>query len=243
MTTYADAPPGSGLGASSTMVVAIIKAFAEWRNLPLGEYEIARLAYEIERKYLNFSGGKQDQYAAAFGGFNFMEFLSNDYVVINPLRIKRWIMDELEANILLYYTGVSRSSAMIIEEQKRNTSQGEKMILEATHKIKQSAIEMKEALLLGNIKSFAEILGRGWENKKRLASSITNSDIDRVFDVAIRAGAITGKVSGAGGGGYIIFVVDPVKRMQVKQTLNKLDGHVVDFHFSEGGTHSWKILN
>ena len=147
ITTYSDAPIGSGLGTSSTMVVCIIKAFVEWMGLPLGDYEIARLAYEIERIDLGLSGGKQDQYAAAFGGFNFMEFLQNDIVIVNPLKIKRWIADELEASILLYFTGASRESASIIDEQKKNTSQGKNDAIEAMHRIKQSAIDMKLAVL------------------------------------------------------------------------------------------------
>ncbi|MCL2414303.1 MAG: dehydrogenase [Bacteroidales bacterium] len=243
LTTYSDAPPGSGLGSSSTMVVAILRAFSEWKNIPLGEYEIARLAYEIERKDLNLSGGKQDQYAAAFGGFNFMEFLPNDSVIVNPLRVKRWIIDELESNIMLYYTGVSRSSAEIIEEQKKSTSTGVAEAVEAMHRIKQSAVDMKKALLFGDIKAFSKILGQGWEDKKKMAASVTNSFIENVFDAAMKAGATTGKISGAGGGGFIIFMVEPTKRMQVKQALNQLDGRVVDFQFSEGGTHSWKIYS
>ena len=147
ISTYNDAPAGSGLGTSSTMVVCILKAFVEWLGLPLGDYEISRLAYEIERKDLGLSGGKQDQYAAAFGGFNYMEFLQNDIVIVNPLKIKRWIIDELEASMLLYFTGKSRSSAAIIEEQKKNTSHGDNDAVEAMHKIKQSAKDMKLAIL------------------------------------------------------------------------------------------------
>jgi len=241
ITTYSDAPPGSGLGSSSTMVVAIVKAFVEWLNLPLGEYEIARLAYEVERIELKLSGGKQDQYAAAFGGFNFMEFFGDERVIVNPLRVKRWIVDELESSMLLYYTGASRSSAAIIDEQTKNTSSGNSVAIEAMHQIKKSSLQMKEALLKGDIQSFSAILGAAWENKKKMASSITNDSINRVFDVALAAGAITGKVSGAGGGGFIMFMIDPVKKVQVVNALNQLQGRVVDFQFSEGGCHGWKI--
>ena len=242
ITTYSDAAPGSGLGSSSTMVVAILKAFSEWLHLPVGDYEIARLAYDIERNDLKLSGGKQDQYAAAFGGFNFMEFLPDNHVIVNPLRIKRWIVDELEANILLYYTGTSRSSAAIIDVQKVNTTQGNRQAVEAMHRIKQSALDMKGALLTGDIGHFTEILGNAWEDKKKMAASITNPQIEKVFRVALEAGATTGKVSGAGGGGFIMFAVEPTKRVQVVRALNRLEGRVVEFQFTEGGTHGWKIF-
>lgn len=241
ITTYSDAPAGSGLGSSSTMVVCILKAFVEWQNLPLGEYEIAKLAYEIERIDLGLSGGKQDQYAAAFGGFNFMEFHKDDVVIVNPLRIKRWILDELESSMVLYYTGASRSSAGIIDEQKRNTSSGNQIAIDAMHRIKQSSIEMKIALLKGDIKTFAVILGKAWEDKKKMASAISNNMIQDVFEIAINAGAISGKISGAGGGGFIMFVVDPTRKRNVINALSKLDGIVMPFQFSEGGTHGWKI--
>lgn len=242
ITTYSDAPAGSGLGSSSTMVVCILKAFAEWQNLPMGDYEIARLAYEIERLDLKLSGGKQDQYAAAFGGFNFMEFLPNDMVIVNPLRVKRWIVDELESSIVLYFTGASRSSAVIIDEQRRNTSTVNSEAVNAMHRIKQSAIDMKTALLKGDVTSFAGILGKAWEDKKKMAGAISNPMIQEAFDVATAAGAIAGKVSGAGGGGFIIFVAEPTKRRQVIEALNKLPGMTVGFQFSEGGTHGWKIF-
>ena len=194
ITTYNDAPIGSGLGTSSAMVVCILKAFVEWLSLPLGDYEVAKLAYEIEREDLQLSGGKQDQYAAAFGGFNYIEFLQNNMVIVNPLKIKHWIVDELEASMLLYFTGRSRTSATIINEQRKNAEQGNTDAIEAMHKIKQSAIDTKLALLKGDINSFASILHDGWENKKRMATHITNPIIQEAMDTAIRAGAKAGKV-------------------------------------------------
>lgn len=241
ITTYNDAPAGSGLGTSSTMVVCILKCFVEWLSLPLGDYEIARLAYEIERKDLGLSGGKQDQYAAAFGGFNYMEFLQNDMVIVNPLKMKRWIIDELEASMVLYFTGRSRESANIIDEQKKNTSTGNNDAIEAMHKIKQTAVDTKLALLKGDIDTFADILRVGWENKKKMANHITNPMIQEAMEIAMNAGAKAGKISGAGGGGFIMFVVEPTRKREVIDALNKLDGFVMPFQFSDGGAHGWKI--
>lgn len=241
ITTYNDAPAGSGLGTSSTMVVTILKAFVEWHGLPLGDYEIARMAYEIERKDLGLSGGKQDQYAAAFGGFNYMEFLQNDMVIVNPLKVKRWIQDELEASMVLYFTGRSRSSAAIIDQQKKNTSQKDSKSVEAMHRIKQSAIDMKLAVLKGDMHEFARVLGQAWEDKKKMADAITNPVIEEAFAVARAAGAKCGKVSGAGGGGFIMFFVDPARKKAVIEALGKLSGFTMPFNFTDGGAHGWKI--
>lgn len=241
--TYNDAPAGSGLGTSSTMVVCILKCFVEWMSLPLGDYEIARLAYEIERKDLGLSGGKQDQYAAAFGGFNYMEFLKDDMVIVNPLKMKRWIIDELEASMVLYFTGRSRDSANIINEQRSNTSKGNNEAIEAMHVIKQTAVDTKLALLKGDIDGFAEILRIGWENKKKMANQISNPVIQQAMDVAMAAGAKAGKISGAGGGGFIMFVVEPTRKKEVINALGELDGFVMPFQFSEGGAHGWKIYS
>ena len=243
ITTYNDAPAGSGLGTSSAMVVCVLKAFIEWLGLPLGDYETSRLAYEIERKDLNLSGGKQDQYAAAFGGFNYMEFLQNDLVIVNPLKIKRWIVDELEASMVLYFTGASRSSAAIIDQQKKNTSSGNEKAIEAMHRIKRSAIDMKFALLKGDMQEFARILGEGWEDKKKMADAITNPMIQNVFDTAMSAGALAGKVSGAGGGGFVMLMVEPTRKKEVIDALNRLDGFVMPFQFTEGGAHGWRIYS
>ena len=243
ITTYNDAPAGSGLGTSSTMVVCILKCFAEWMNLPLGDYETARLAYEIERKDLALAGGKQDQYAAAFGGFNFMEFHRNDVVIVNPLKIKSWIVDELEASMVLYYTGRSRSSAAIISEQQKNTSSGNTVAIEAMHRIRRSSEEMKLALLKGDMDAFGRILGEAWEDKKKMAGAITNPVIQEAFDTALSAGAVAGKVSGAGGGGFIMLMVPPVRKMAVVRALEALPGKVVPFQFTERGAHAWRVYD
>ena len=240
LTTYSDAPSGSGLGGSSTMVVAIIKAFCEWLNLPLGDYEIAYLAYEIERIDVGIIGGKQDQYAATFGGFNFIEFYDNNRVIVNPLRVKNWIINEFESSIVLYFTGIRRS-ASAIEEEKKNTATKNPKPLEAMHQVKDDARLMKEFLLKGDINGFAKILGKSWESKKNMAKSVTNSEIDKVLNIALENGAYSGKVSGAGGGGFMFFMVDPIKKYQLVKALNNSGGKVINFNFTKEGTTAWKV--
>lgn len=240
LTTHADVVAGSGLGTSSTMVVAIVQAFNEALKLGLGEYEVARLAYEIERQDVGLSGGKQDQYAAAFGGFNFMEFSQGDRVIVNPLRVKDWIVNELEMSLVLFHTGRSRESARIIDEQVAHAREPGSASLQAMHRLKEDAVRMKELLLTGELSGFAEVLGSSWEAKKRLAASVSNPGIDRIFEAALAAGAHAGKVSGAGGGGVIMFMVDPRRRNSVRAALERCDGHVIPFHFTQRGAESWR---
>lgn len=241
LTTYSDAPAGSGLGSSSTLVVAMIQAFVEWLKLPLGEYDIAHLAYEIERLDVGLKGGKQDQYAAAFGGFNFIEFYSNDRVIVNPLRIKNWIINELETSLVVYFSGVSRESARIIEEQSNRIAANDVSSLEATHEIKRFALLQKEALLKGDLEAFARGLNASGQAKKNLAAGITNQELENVYEVAIEAGAYAGKLSGAGGGGFLMFIVDPVKRENVIKALERLHGNVVRCHFTKRGSEGWRV--
>ncbi len=241
LTTYSDVPAGSGLGSSSTLVVAMIKAYVELLNLPLGDYDIAHMAYEIERIEVGLNGGKQDQYAATFGGFNFIEFYADDRVIVNPLRIKNWIISELESCLVLYYTGVSRESAKIIEQQSKNVAQNNEKSLEAMHEIKHYSFVFKEALLKGDVISIAKNLKWAWEAKKKTAQNISNDDIDKVYDTAVTAGAWSGKISGAGGGGFMMFIVDPVRREKVIKNLRKYGGEVIGCHFTKRGTEGWKI--
>jgi D-glycero-alpha-D-manno-heptose-7-phosphate kinase len=237
--TYSDAPPGSGVGSSSTLVVAMVKAYAELLQLPLGEYDVAHLAYEIERIDCAMAGGKQDQYAASFGGFNFIEFGANDRVVVNPLRIKRELVNELESRLLLYFTGRSRESARIIESQIAATKGGGGAEIEAMHAVKRAATEMKEALLKGRITEALDILGASWHAKKRAAAGISNAHIDEIAGTAMAAGARGLKISGAGGGGFMMIAVDPAARYSVVRALEPFGGRFYSFCFVEQGVQSW----
>ena len=241
MTTYSDAPSGSGLGSSSTMVVAIIKAFMEWKNLPLGEYDMASIAYEIEREEIGLSGGKQDQYAATFGGLNFIEFYDKNRVIVNPLRIKKWIKNEIENSLILYYTGTSRDSAKIIDEQIKSTKTKNKTSIEAMHELKKMTFKMKECILKGDFDGFAESLKKGWEAKKSVASVISNPEIDEIYDFIMENGGKAAKISGAGGGGFMMIICDPVKRFELVEKLKTKKGKVVLTSFTEKGTQSWTL--
>jgi len=240
LSTFCDAPAGSGLGSSSTLVVAMIRAFTELLNLPLDDYTIAHMAYQIERMDCGLQGGRQDQYSATFGGFNFMEFYADERAVINPLRVKNWILCELEASLVLYFTGVSRESAHIIADQSSNVKSGATDALEAMHGIKREALAMKECLLRGDFEGLVESMRLGWENKKRSAKTVSNPHIDAIYDAAMQAGALAGKVSGAGGGGFMWFFVPTERRMDVIRALNDFGGQVSNCHFTKHGTQAWR---
>lgn len=241
LSTFCDAPAGSGLGSSSTLVVVMIRVFAELLNLPLDDYTIAQLAFKIERVDCGLQGGRQDQYSATFGGFNFMEFYAEDRAVINPLRIKNWIICELEASLVLFYTGVSRESAKIIADQSSNVKAGLANTMDAMHGIKSEALVMKECLLKGDFNGIVDSMRQGWENKKRSSATVSNSHIDEIYTAAIDAGALAGKVSGAGGGGFMMFFVPPDKRMKVMRELNQYEGQVSNCHFTKYGTQAWRV--
>jgi D-glycero-alpha-D-manno-heptose-7-phosphate kinase len=243
MSTRVDVPSGSGLGSSSTLVVAMLAAYVEWLNLPLGDYELAHTAFVIERLEAGLQGGKQDQYAAAFGGFNFMEFGRNGRVLVNPLRVKDWVVSELEASLLLYYTGKSRTSADIIEEQSRNVRDKNSLAVEAMHSIKEEAFRMKECLLRGDFKLLHQVLRGSWESKKRMASQITNEHIERLYACALDAGAYCARISGAGGGGFMIFLTDPIHKDKVAAALrsNHDGGIAYGCHFTAGGVQAWRV--
>ena len=241
LSTFVDAPAGSGLGTSSTLVVAVLGAFVEMLKLPLGDYDIAHLAYEIERNDLQLAGGRQDQYAATFGGGNFMEFYKDDKVIVNPLRIRPQYLHELENNLVLYFTATSRESAAIIKEQVNNVNRQDEKSIEAMHQLKEQARMMKEALLKGKLHEFGEILDFGFSQKRKMAANISNSNIEALYEAAKKAGATGGKISGAGGGGFMIFYCPGNSNYAVKEALLRFGGEVKKYAFTKHGLTSWTI--
>jgi len=239
--TCVDAPPGSGLGSSSTLVTAVLGTFVEWLKLPLGEYDLAYLAYQIERIDMGYSGGKQDQYAATFGGVNFMEFYKDDKVIVNPLRIKTETLNELAINMVLYYTGTSRLSSVIIEKQQKSIRMKQENSVEAMHRTKEMATLMKEALLKGELNKIGELMHTGWQYKKQMAEGISNEVIAEIYASARKAGALGGKISGAGGGGYMFFFCPDDSRYRVIEQLKRFNGTVTPFEFTKNGLSTWKI--
>ena len=232
-----DAPPGSGLGTSSTVMVAMLAAMARWKGVEMDAYRLADLAYEVEREDLKIAGGYQDQYAATFGGFNFIEFHGRNTVVVNPLRIKKDIIHELQYNLLLCYTGNIHVSANIIKDQVQNYEK--KDGFEAMCEVKALAYAMKDELLKGNLHSFGKLLNYGWESKKRMSSKITNPQVDALYNEAMAAGALGGKLLGAGGGGYLLMYCPYNLRHKVAARLEAAGGQLTDWCFELRGAQSW----
>lgn len=241
LSTFVDAPAGSGLGTSSTLVVAIIGAFVEMLRLPLGEYDMAHLAYSIEREDLRMAGGRQDQYAATFGGVNYMEFYGEDKVIVNPLRVKQQYLFELENNLLLYYTSTSRESARIIEKQSQNVVDKKEKSIEAMHQLKRQAQLMKEALLKGRIHEIGEILDFGFRQKQQMAEGISNPLIEELYEQAKKNGATGGKISGAGGGGFMTFYCPGISKYRVMEALASFGGYCKPYQFTDHGLTTWTI--
>jgi D-glycero-alpha-D-manno-heptose-7-phosphate kinase len=236
---HCDAPPGSGLGSSSTMVVALVNVFKEFFERPLTSYEIADLAFEIERNDLGLKGGMQDQYGAAFGGFNFIEY-DGGKAIVNPLRLSPEVLLELHYSLVLCYTLQTRQSAGIIDEQIGHIARGNSDALHATHAIKDLCIRMKDALLQGKLREFGELMHVSWEQKKRIAAQISNARIDEMYDEARKLGAIGGKILGAGGGGYLLVFAPFDRRHVIMRRLSELGGQPIDFNFEPQGTVTWQ---
>lgn len=234
VTTHSEAPPGSGLGSSSTMVVALVHAFAEYLQIPLGEYDIAHLAYDIERVDLAFAGGKQDQYAAAFGGFHLFEFEEAGVRAI-PINIAMTKVEELEGLLTLCYTGQARLSSNLHENVWGGFRAGKREVVNSLFTLRGSAYEVKDVLESGNFDTLGPLLDLQHECARDLDPSLTNDLVEGIFDL-VRPDIRGGKCCGAGGGGCMLFISEsPAKREQVAAKLRANDIRVIDFHFALEG--------
>jgi len=239
ITTYVEAPPGSGLGSSSALVVALIAAIAEYYNVPLGEYDMAEYAIEIERKICDLPGGKQDQFAAAFGGFNFMEFLKDGRTIVNPLRLNQKTQNMMELSTVLYYVGKPRKDSRVIE----NTAKGlvdSKTVLNATHEIRNACINYKRGLLMGNFDMISELMETYWRMKLETNPHVASPEILDSYDFARKNGATAAKISGAGGGGHMVLFTEFEERHRLISALKKKEGRVVPFKFVNHGVDVWR---
>lgn len=240
ITTYVEAPPGSGLGSSSALVVALVSAIAEYYGLPRGEYDIAEDAIKIERNICNLPGGKQDQFASAFGGFNFMEFLPDGRTIVNPLRLNYKTQNMMELNTVLYYVGKPRKDANVIVNTTKNLTNNDKVI-QATHKIKQTCIEYKNALLTGDFDMISQLMNTYWKMKIETNENVASPELIDAYNFALQNGATGAKISGAGGGGHMILFTNFDKRHQLITSLeNRKIGKVVPFKFVKHGVDLWR---
>ncbi len=237
MFLQSEAPPGSGLGGSSTVIVSIIAAICEWQNIRLTSMDMARLAYRLEREEIGLKGGKQDQFAAVFGGFNLMTFCG-DVVNVNRVRVSEDTVNELQYCSLLCYTGSPRESATIIESQVEKFNKGQNE--EALDRSKEIAFSMVESLEKGDIASIGKLLDESWTYKKQLSSKVSNPHIDSLYNAAKAEGAIGGKVSGAGGGGFMYFICRYDRKYNVAKVLQGLGARVTDYTFEPEGVTSWR---
>ncbi len=250
---HCEAPPGSGLGTSSAVNVALIgviwdgtgRGIASPLNLASTKYDIANLAYEIERKELGIQGGYQDQFASSFGGFNWIEYRKDGSVHVSPLRVSNSFKNELQARILLCFTGKVRVSGKLQDELKKNLEK--KQNVECLHKIKEYAYKMKEALEKEDIDEFARYIDLSWQEKRKVSDGVTNEFLDKIYDTAKKNGAIGGKVSGAGGGGFMYFIVkEPIQKLTLLKELQKV---AIDYEttisklpvrFEDRGIYTWR---
>lgn len=239
---HTDAPPGSGLGSSSAMMVALVGLLNDFHGLGLTDYEIAETAYSIERIDLGIKGGMQDQYAASFGGFNFIEFLG-DRVVVNGLKVSRDILNELEYNLLLGNTGKVRLSSHIIDDQVRRYEEGDSDANAALREIKALTTEMKSALLHRRLDEFGRLLDLEWQHKRRMSPRISSPELDELYETAKREGAIGGKITGAGGGGYMLLYCRFDRKHAIRDRLREMGVWMREVSLEPLGLQTWRVGN
>jgi D-glycero-alpha-D-manno-heptose-7-phosphate kinase len=230
-------PPGTGLGSSASVCVNVLKTLASYFQIGLSKYELAERAFYVTREVLKRHAGKQDEYAASFGGLNFLEFLPDGGVRVEPLELAPGLLAEFETSLLLFFTGAARHSWGILVEQEHSTRAREREPLEALHRIKHLAYRMREALSAGDLPGFAAMLDESWQAKKRVSAKISNQRIDMLYELARANGAEGGKITGAGGGGFLLLYCPPAKQEGVRRALADEGVKEMTFRFDFQGAH------
>jgi D-glycero-alpha-D-manno-heptose-7-phosphate kinase len=225
--SMADVPAGTGLGSSSTYLVALLTALYELNRERVPTQALAEFAFKIEREMAGHPVGKQDQYLAAFGGITCLDIKPDGEVQVSPLNISWTTAEDLHSRVLLFFTGISRSANNILQAQKQDTEKNDKTVTDSLHKTKEMGFRVKEALLKGDLETFGHILHEHWENKKRRSGAISNPNIDRWYNAAREAGALGGKVIGAGGGGFLMLycpmsIKDAVRKAMASEGLEEM---------------------
>ncbi len=228
-------PPGTGLGSSGAVTVNTINTINQLERLKLGKKEMAELAYKIEFHDLGMPIGKQDEYASAFGGINFIKFNKNGTTEVEPLKIPREVRLRLETDVMLFFTGRTRESSKILRSQDKSTKDKTGKVVDSLHAIKQVAYDVKKAIESGDLVEFGRLLGHSWQTKKNLAQGITNPRIDRLMDIAKKNGALGGKLTGAGGGGYMMLFCEKANQRPLTKALVAEGLSPLDFHFDKKG--------
>ena len=228
-------PPGTGLGSSASVCVNVLKTLSTYLHLPLSKQDLAERAFHIARNVLQRHVGKQDEYAAAYGGLNFIEFLPDGGTRVEAIDPGHAIMTELQNSLLLFFTGSAHHSWNILAEQERSTEQGSRRPIEALHEIKELAYRMRNALRSGDLSAFANMLDEGWQAKKRVSNKISNSRIDALYELSLRNGALGGKITGAGGGGFLLLFCEPQHQDGLRRALATEGLHEMTFSFDFQG--------
>jgi D-glycero-alpha-D-manno-heptose-7-phosphate kinase len=228
-------PPGTGLGSSASVCVNLTKLLATYNYLSLSKYELAERAFHIARKVLGRPVGKQDEYASAFGGLNFISFFRDGMTQVDPLNLVPELVRELQSSLMLFFTGESHHSWTILKEQDESTRKTDGGVAGYLHEIRKLAEPMKAALLAGELNKFGLLLNEGWEIKKRLSSKISTPRIDEMYEVALRNGAVGGKIAGAGGGGFLLLFCRPACQQNVRKALATMGVQEMGFEFDFQG--------
>lgn len=230
-------PPGTGLGSSASVCVNVLKTLTTYLHEPLAKQALAERAFHIARDVLRHHVGKQDEYAAAFGGINFFEFVPSGETRVDPLALDSEVTAELQNSLMLFFTGAAHQSWNILAEQEAATAVGSGKPVEALHEIKSLAFTMREALWRADLPRFAAMLHEAWQAKRRVSARISNSRIDGLYDLALRSGALGGKITGAGGGGFLLLFCEPQRQGRVRQALVAEGLHEMTFNFDFQGAH------